>query len=170
MNPRHRRRHRRSHRRSSRFAVRHSVVRLNPFGFRSIFAKDTLAIAGGAVGASLVTNYTVARLNNVLPMVNTPFGRVGYNVLIPVVGAMILNRWVPNVAKGFIIGGLANAIGQTVAATGVLPAATIPQAPSVQALPAPAAAPAATGEYLGEYLGREALADAVGAAFATNAW
>lgn len=166
----HRRSHSRRHHRTARFAVRSSLVKLNPFGLRGIFSKQTLAIAGGAVGASLVTNYAVgSALNRFLPMVNTPFGRAGYNALIPIAGALLVRKWVPNVATGMIIGGLANGIGQLVAATGVLPAGAIPQAPAVTALPA-AGAVAPTGEYLQEYLGRESLADAVSAAFSTNAW
>lgn len=165
----HRARRHHSHRRHHRYGVRHSLVKLNPVNLRSIIAKDTLAIAAGAVAASLTSNLVVSKLNAFLPMVNTPLGRTAYNLVIPVAGAFIINRWAPNVAKGLVIGGLANAIGQGISATGLLPAAAVPATPAVTSLPA-AATPAATSEYLGEYLGASEVADAVGAAFATNAW
>jgi hypothetical protein len=141
---------------------------MNPISIRSIATKETLAIAAGAVAASLASNLVVSKLNAFLPMVNTPLGRTGYNLLIPVAAAFVITRWAPNVAKGLVVGGLANAIGQGISATGLMPAAAVPQAPAVQSLPA---GTQATGEYLGEYLGgRDEMADAVGAAFQTNPW
>lgn len=153
------RRRRRSRRRYS------FGVRSNP-ALSGIFTRDNLALAGGALGASLVSNLLVSRFNRFLPGVNTALGRTTYNVGLPIVTAIILRRWAPNVAKGMIIGGLANGLGQVVTATNLLPAggamAALPAAPTLTAPTAP------TGEYLGEYLGQGM--DTVAAAFATDAW
>lgn len=154
----HRRRHHR--RRHSSF----SLVRRNP-AFAGIATKDNLALAGGALGASLVTNLVISRFNRFLPGVNTALGRIAYNVGVPVLAAMLTRRHVPNLAKGMIIGGLANGLGQVVTATNLIPAGSA-AASAPAALPSAPAAP--VGEYLNEYLG--AGMETVAGAFSTDAW
>lgn len=163
------RRRRYSTNRTRRHKVRFSgfSVRANPFNLRGVFSSGNLAIAGGAVAATLVSNLAVAQLGRFLPMVNTPLGRGAYNVGIPVIAAMLTRRFAPNLATGMIIGGLANGIGQAITATGILPAASVP-APSLPA----AATTQAANEYLGEYLGcsENRYAEAVAGAFENDAW
>lgn len=164
-NPMKRSRRSRSRRRHSRRSF--FGVRSNP-AMSGIFTRDNLAIAGGAVGASLVSNLVVSKANRFLPGVNTALGRTGYNVGIPILAAILVRKWAPNIAKGMIIGGLANGIGQIVTATNLLPTGgAIASAPSAPSLTAPVAP---TGEYLGEYLGAYAGMDTVSAAFSTDAW
>jgi hypothetical protein len=137
---------------------------------KSVFNKDTLLIAGGAVGSSIASNLIIGRFGRFLPGIMSPFGRAAYNVALPIAVAMLLTRFrlSPNLAKGMVIGGVANGLGQLLTATRVLPAGTVVNAaPAAPALPA-APATSATGEYLGEYLGGGM--DALGAAFATDAW
>jgi len=143
---------------------------------KSVFAKDTLMIAAGAVSSSVVSNLVIGRFGRFLPGVNSPFGRAAYNVLLPVAGAIVLQKFrlVPMLAKGMVIGGIANGLGQLLTATRVLPAGTVVNAtPALPPAPGVSAAGeylgrGAMGEYLGEYLGGDA--EAVGAAFNTDAW
>lgn len=156
----------RKHRRSRRHGG--SSIRMNPT-LGGIFTRENLAIAGGAVGASLASNLVVAKANRFLPGVNTALGRTGYNVGIPILVALLVKKWAPNIAKGMIIGGLANGLGQIVTATNLLPAGgAVAAAPSAPQISNGTVAPA--GEYLGEYLGAYAGMDTVSAAFSTDAW
>ena len=114
----------------------------------SVFNKDNLMIAGGAVAASVVSNYALnSKMAEKLPMVTQPYARAAYLTLVPVIGGVLLRKVSPNIAKGMIIGGLVNGIAQLITASKMLPPG--------QAVPTlTATAPTATtGEYLGEYLG-----------------
>ncbi len=90
--------------------------------------KQTLTIAGGAVGASFATNYVLAKFGTAsaggfsLPYANNQYGRILYMVAIPVGAAMLVKKYSPNLAKGLILGGLSNGLAVamgtgTVAAT-----------------------------------------------------
>jgi len=141
-----------SRRSRSSFLVKgRSLVKLNPFT-GSVFTKENLGIAGGAVAGTVVSNYALGALAGRFGSMN-PYGRAAFNVLIPVVGAMVVKRFAPNVAKGMIIGGLANGLGQLVTASGLLPAGTTAPVQTVAPKASAPALPATTGEYLGEYLG-----------------
>lgn len=142
--------------------------------FGHIFGRENLTIAGGAVAASLASNMVVARFGIHLPGVGSPIGRTLYNLVIPVAAAYFVRRVSPDVARGLVIGGTANALGQVLTFTRVLPSVTgaaqpsaLPAAPAAPMPPAAPAAPAATGEYLGEYLGAypNALSGAFGSAW-----
>lgn len=119
----------------------------------SIFSKDNLMIAGGAVAGTIVSNYV---LNNKmvaekLPKVADPYVRAGYLTLVPVLGGVLLRKVSPGIAKGMIIGGLVNGIAQLITATKIMTPGQA--APTLSVTPDKATTTTATGEYLGEYLG-----------------
>lgn len=89
-------------------------------------------MGGGALAAALAANWTMARIGPHLPGINLPLARAGWNLVIPVLGAWAVKLMAPNVARGMIIGGIANAAGQFVIPTSL---------PAVAPVPAPAAAP-----------------------------
>lgn len=147
-----------------------SPIKLNGM-LGSVFSKDNLTVAGGAVAATVITNYALGtNLAQKLPGNDNPYVRAGYMLLVPVLGGMLTKRFSPNLAKGMVIGGLANGIAQILTAAKVGPAGIA--APTLTTT-APALA-SGTGEYLGEYLGAYAdgsdgEAGSVGA-FADSAW
>lgn len=145
-----------------------SPIKLNGM-LGSIFSKDNLTVAGGAVAATVVTNYALnSGLAQKLPGLGNPYARAAYMLLVPVLGGVLTKRFSPNLAKGMVIGGLANGIAQLVTASKVLPPG---QAVPTVTTTAPALA-AGTGEYLGEYLGAYGADDEVGSlgSFADSAW
>lgn len=159
--------------RRHRHALHGFSVHANPMhvaSLRNIFAGPTLAMGGGAVGASVVSNFVIGKVGTHLPGINNGFGRAVYNLFIPVAGAWALKRVAPNVARGMVIGGLANAFGQIVTTTNLLPAgggAPTPSAPpAAPALPA-APATAATGLYLS---GTRGMNEYLSSPFADSAW
>lgn len=146
-----------------------SPIKLNGM-LGSVFSKDNLTIAGGAVAATVVTNYALnSGLAQKLPGLANPYARAAYMLLVPVVGGILAKRLSPNLAKGMVIGGLANGIAQLVTASKVLPAG---QAVPTVTTTAPAAITSGTGEYLGEYLGAYGAEEEAGsvAGFADSAW
>lgn len=119
-NPRRRRGYRRS-------------IRRNPFrggkGFglsslKSVISKDNLTMAGGAVGASLLTQFVLARFGSKLPMAapgadgKAP-GQMLYTLGIPVVGALLVSKFSKPLAQGMLLGGLIDTI--TVAISNYVP-------------------------------------------------
>jgi hypothetical protein len=145
------RRRRKAHsrrRKTHTYLVRGSATPIKLNGLvGSIFSKDNLMIAGGAVAGTIVSNYV---LNNKtvaekLPKVGEPYFRAAYLTLVPVVGGVLLRKVSPGIAKGMIIGGLVNGIAQLITASKIM----IPG----QAAPTLTVSPSTTGEYLGEYLG-----------------
>jgi hypothetical protein len=116
-----------------------------------IFSKDNLMIAGGAVAASVVSNYALnSTYATKLPMVTQPYARAAYLTLVPVIGGVLLRKVSPNIAKGMIIGGLVNGIAQLITATKLLPPGQ-----TVATQTATAGTTAGTSAYLGEYLGQD---------------
>jgi len=156
--------HKRIKHRRRLYALKGSLTRikLNPFN-GSVFNKENLTIASGAVVASVGTNYALGMIGSRFGA-QSPYARAAYQVGIPVIAAMLVKRFSPNMAKGLIIGGLASGIGQLVTASGLAPA-------GVTAPIQTAKTPALTGtsEYIGEYIG--AYAGEMGSPEAfTNAW
>ena len=93
-------------------------------------SRENLSLAGGIILAPIVTNYVRKAIQ--LPAVgNAAVTNTLYNLAIPGVAAIFTNRFSSGLAKGMVIGALANAIRS------FIPAAT---------------GTAATGRYLGEYL------------------
>lgn len=182
-NPR-RRSHRRSTRRLgrirySRVADKRHTHKLTGFSvhenprhltdLRHIFAGPTLAMGGGAVAASVVSTFVIGKIGGHLPGINNGFGRAVYNLFIPVAGAWALKRVAPNVARGMVIGGLANAFGQIVTTTNLLPAGGgVPPPPPAPAAPSAPAGTAATSMYLGARTG--SVNEYLGSPFAESAW
>jgi len=78
--------------------------------------KPTLTIAAGAVGSGFLTGYLLNKFSTAtvggftLPLVNNTYGRILYQVGIPVAGAMLVKKYSPNLAKGMILGGVIAAI------------------------------------------------------------
>lgn len=140
--------HKRIKHRRRLYALKGSLTRikLNPFN-GSVFNKENLTIASGAVVASVGTNYALGMIGSRFGA-QSPYARAAYQVGIPVIAAMLVKRFSPNMAKGLIIGGLASGIGQLVTASGLAPA-------GVTAPIQTAKTPALTGtsEYIGEYVG-----------------
>jgi hypothetical protein len=139
--------------------------------------KQTLQLAGGAVGSSIITGLVINRFGSMLPGLTganaTPWAAVAYQLLIPFGGAYLLRKTAPSVAKGILIGGVASAIQSTLAITGIQN--------QINSLVAPRTA--TTGEYLDNAQTMGALppgydaVDAFGAspyqsdsAFAGSAW
>lgn len=71
-------------------------------------------VAGGAVGAGLLTTYVVNRFSTNLPGAATPVGSIAYKLLIPFVGAYLVKRVNKDLAEGMIIGGAVLAINQAI--------------------------------------------------------
>lgn len=111
-----------SRRRSSLAArARRSVGKLN---LKDVFNKDVLKMAGGSVGAALMTNYVYAQFGNNLPMGYTTIGQIGYRLLIPFAGAYATRRFDRKVSDGMLIGGVILAINkgiELISNTGILP-------------------------------------------------
>lgn len=130
---------RRHHRRRSAGSRGVSI----PIGVKSVFSKDTLTIAGGAIGSGLLTSIVLNRFGTMLPMSGSPIGGIFYRLAIPVGGAYVVNKFLKQrkLAEGMIIGGVVLALNQVINLY-------LPQVgAAVNATPAPAIAP--TGEYLG---------------------
>lgn len=149
-----------------------SVHRNPRISLREIFSGPTLAMGGGAVGASILSNFVVGKVGVHLPAINNGFGRAFYSLFIPIGGAVLLRKMAPNLARGMVIGGLANAFGQIVTTTNLLPAA----AASPAAIAAPSAPPpspaipsgtAATSVYLSSHRG---MGEYLAGPFAESAW
>jgi len=111
------------------------------FGLKSLISKDNLTVAGGAIGAGILTTIVLGRFGNVLPMSNQPIGVIVYRAVIPLGGAYLLRRVNPRLAQGFLLGGIILALNEVVRQ----------YVPQIGALANSAAAPAVAGA--GEYLG-----------------
>lgn len=136
-------------------------VHRNPAAMREVFSGQVLTMALGAVSASVVSNFAISKVGGYLPGINNGFGRAAYNLIIPVAGAWAASKLrATNLSRGLVIGGLANAFGQIITTSGILPpmgstaapAPALPAPPAAPALPAASSTTAATGMYLGEYL------------------
>ncbi len=80
----------------------------------SVFSQRTLLVAGGAVGAGLLTTYVVNRFASNLPGAATPLGNIAYKLAIPIAGAFLVKRFNRHLAEGMIIGGAVLAINQAI--------------------------------------------------------
>src|SRR6266487_258429 len=119
-------RHRRG---KGRFSVRHVVMRRNPVGkditstFGDLVSKDTLTVAGGAVLGGLAASWVMSVWGPLkfdattktyvpktadefkLPGSGYPWGALAYGVGIPVLGAVAVRRFNPNLSRGMLYGG-----------------------------------------------------------------
>ena len=90
-------------------------------------SRDTLTVAGGAVGSSVLTAYVINKWGSQLPGANSVWGRVAYDLLIPFGGAMLVKRVNHRLAQGMIIGGafmaLNDVLGYVLAQTKMGPVA-----------------------------------------------
>jgi hypothetical protein len=114
-NPR-RRRHSRRH------------ARRNPFGgnlvsqFKGVFSKDNLTVAAGAIAGTVLTTQLVVRYGDNLPLVNSSddntrkIGVIAYDVGVPLLGAALVRKYSPNLAKGMVIAALVNGINDAMKA------------------------------------------------------
>lgn len=82
--------------------------------FKSAFSRGLVTKAGGAVAASFVTGYVLNRWGASLPMATNKWGRVGYSVGIPILGAYLVRRKSRDLAEGMVIGGLVMGINALV--------------------------------------------------------
>ena len=90
--------------------------------------RENLSLAGGVILAPVVTGQILKAVT--LPTIGSAAVSTAiYNLVIPGIGALVTSKFSPGLAKGMIIGGLAQAI------RGFLPASLKP-----------------AGRYLGEYL------------------
>jgi hypothetical protein len=93
---------------------------------KNVISKENIQLAGGAVGASFLTQIILARYGSKLPMAqadangNAP-GRMLYTLGIPVAGALLTHRFSPALAQGMILGGLIDTM--TIAISSYVPGA-----------------------------------------------
>lgn len=93
---------------------------------KNVLSKENIQLAGGAVGASFLTQILLARYGSKLPMAqadangNAP-GRMLYTLGIPVAGALLTHRFSPALAQGMILGGLIDTM--TIAISNYVPGA-----------------------------------------------
>lgn len=107
--------------------------RFNPSPIASIkgmLSKDTVMMAAGAIGGSVLTGFVVNRFGASLPLMNTKFGPVVYQLAIPLSAAYFLRRKQPSLAKGLAVGAIVMAV-TTVMKSGMLGAgaSTVVQGP-----------------------------------------
>ena len=116
-------------RKYKKMKIRKNRSRRSVRGFVGQFTnRENLSLAGGVILAPVVTGQIMKAIT--LPTIGSAaVSSAVYNLLIPGIGALVTNRFSPGLAKGMIIGGLAQAI------RGFLPASLKP-----------------AGRYLGEYL------------------
>lgn len=138
--------------------------------FKQIGNKQTLTIAGGAVASGILSTMVLTKFGGAqpvggfsLPGSSSPYGQIAYQLAIPFGAAYLIRRVSPDLAKGFVLGGVIAAIHNIVA---------LAMAPS---------ATAGTGAYLSQPMAAlppgYAAVDAFGAsiyssepAFAQSAW
>ncbi len=83
---------------------------------KSFISKENLAVAGGAIGGTILTNTIVAKAGSSLPLMTdsngapTKYGAAIYQAVIPVGIAFAIRRRYPNLARGLLLGGLINTI------------------------------------------------------------
>lgn len=76
-------------------------------GLGAILSKDNLLMASGALGATFLTNYTVALITPKLPasLQNNPFVNAAIKLTVAGVTAKVVSRWSRPMAQGVLIGG-----------------------------------------------------------------
>lgn len=85
-------------------------------GIKSLFDKQTLMVAGGAVGGQFLTRFVLGKFGGSLPMLRNgdgtvnQYGLIGYQLIIPLAGAFVVKRFNPTLAKGLLLGGVISAI------------------------------------------------------------
>lgn len=67
-------------------------------------------LGAGVVGSTVVTTWVLQNYGAKLPGITNTWGRVAYQVGIPVAGAYLLKRVSPQLAKGMLVGGIAAGI------------------------------------------------------------
>jgi len=103
----------RSVRRSARHSSAGSFGGSNPL--KNLTSKDTLKVAGGAVGAGLVSEYVLAKWGDKLPGAqSSQYGQTLYRVAVPLGVAYFVRRWDRRVADGFIVGAAVLAINDII--------------------------------------------------------
>jgi len=93
---------------------------------KNVLSKENIQLAGGAVGASFLTQIILARYGSKLPMAQADAtgkapGRMLYTLGIPIAGALLTNRFSPALAQGMILGGLIDTL--TIAISNYVPGA-----------------------------------------------
>ena len=122
-NPRRRRSARRNPYVGARRRSTRRSARQNPFSMggitsqiKGIFSKDNLTVAAGAIAGTVLTQQLVARFGANLPLINSSnpttkkVGVLTLDVGLPFLGAYLVRKQSPNLAKGMIIAGLVNAM------------------------------------------------------------
>lgn len=116
-------------RRMRRFSRRRRNPDLSISSLRGLLSKDILVVAAGAVAASVGTGYVLNRFGTSLPMANTPYGTIAYQLAIPMAAAYVLRNRYKSFAVGLAVGGVVMAI-TSVMKTGMTAAApTVVQTP-----------------------------------------
>ena len=84
---------------------------------KGVFSKENLTVAAGGVGATVLTNFSLARTKadgtSLLPMPagdKAKIAKIAYAVGIPVIGAILTRKFNPSLARGMVFGGLINGI------------------------------------------------------------
>lgn len=71
---------------------------------KSLMSKDTLKIAGGAIGASFASDYVINKWGDKLPGMQSPYGQTAYRAAVPLGLAWLVRRWDSRIAQGMVIG------------------------------------------------------------------
>lgn len=98
---------------------------------KQLMDKQTLTVAGGAVASGLLSGYVLSKFGGAqaagafsLPGSQNKYGVIAYQLLIPVGGAFLVKRFSPNLAKGFLLGGVIAAMQSILAIAMPTPGAT----------------------------------------------
>lgn len=93
---------------------RRRIRRRNPGGvaggalssIKGMLGKDTLVMAAGAVAASVGTGFVLNRFGSKLPLANTKYGGLFYQIGIPLAAAYVLRKKNRSFAQGLVLGGV----------------------------------------------------------------
>lgn len=87
---------------------------------KTLFSRQTLMTAGGAIGASFLTSWLLRTYGAKLPMSNNMWGRIGYKLAIPFAAAYGAKKFARqhDLANGLIIGGVVMAVNELIASIG----------------------------------------------------
>lgn len=147
------RKHRKtSHRR--RFSFHSSRRRrTNPVDIKSVFSENMLGTAGGLITGTVLTDVVLAHVATSLPGSSNPYIMAVYRLLIPLGGAIAVDKTVKNnaaksFAEGLVLAGLVNG------ARSIFSVAMNQNPTMIMPMPPASSSTASAGAYLGAYLGR----------------
>lgn len=85
---------------------------------KQLTSRQTLSLAGGAIGASFVTTYILSNYGAKLPGATSQYGRIFYKLAIPTAGAFLVKKVNRDAATGMLVGGIVMAVNDLIANMG----------------------------------------------------